>query len=158
VSSPATHTRPRLSSLELAAWGGFLRAHAALVKELDDELERETGLALNAYEVLLRLRTAPHGAMRMSELADSVLLSRSGMTRLVDRLVRDGLVERRVCQEDGRGLLAVLTAQGRRRFGVAHRVHLAGVRERFLGRFSEEELGELARLWERVLPEAAGSS
>lgn len=155
MSSSATHTRPRLSPLELAAWGGFLRAHAALVKELDAELERETGLALTAYEVLLRLRTAPHGAMRMSELADSVLLSRSGMTRLVDRLVREDLVERRVCREDGRGLLAVLTAKGRRRFAVAHRVHLAGVRERFLERFTEKELGAMGRLWDRVLPEDA---
>jgi DNA-binding MarR family transcriptional regulator len=124
----------------------MLRAHSSLTRELDSELRAEHGLALSSYEVLLRLGTAPGGAMRMSALADSVLLSRSGLTRLVDRLVRAGLVERRDCEDDARGLLAVITDDGRELFGRARRTHLAGVRRLFLDRFSVEEqraLGEL---------------
>ncbi len=84
----------RLDELELGAWRGFLRAHAALSRELDAELTAAHGLPLSTYEVLLFLADSPDGHMRMSDLADSVLLSRSGLTRLVDRLERDGLVQR----------------------------------------------------------------
>src|SRR3954452_18922028 len=81
-----------LSAEELAAWGGLLRTHARLVRELDGELQSVHALPLSSYEVLLRLAGAPEGKMRMSELADAVLLSRSGVTRLVDRLQGDRLV------------------------------------------------------------------
>jgi DNA-binding MarR family transcriptional regulator len=130
----------------MAAWGGLLRVHSSLTRELDAELREAHGLPLSSYEVLLRLATAPDGAMRMSVLADSVLLSRSGLTRLVDRLERDGLVERRECEEDARGLLAIITDEGRELFGRARGTHLAGVRRLFLDRFSVDEqraLGEL---------------
>jgi DNA-binding MarR family transcriptional regulator len=92
--------------------------------------------------------------MRMSELADGVLLSRSGLTRLVDRLERGGLIRREECPEDARGAFAAITKRGRELFGRARATHLAGVRERFLERFSEAELHRLGELWERVLPEA----
>ena len=91
---------------ELAAWRGFLRVHAALVHELDRELEETHGLPLTHYEVLLYLESAPGHRLRMAELASSVLLSQSGVTRLVDRLERDGLVAREPCPDDRRGLLA----------------------------------------------------
>jgi DNA-binding MarR family transcriptional regulator len=91
----------------------------------------------------------------MAELADSVLLSRSGVTRLVDRLEREGLIVRDNCASDGRGLYAVLTDEGEAMLAKARPTHLAGVRERFLRHFSEEELQQLAEYWERVKPGAA---
>ena len=102
---------------------GFLRVHAALERDLDAELIAAHGLPLSSYEVLLTVADAPEERMRMSEIADSVLLSRSGVTRLVDRLERDGLVERVPCEDDARGQYAVLTRAGpggvRRRPGHA---------------------------------------
>jgi DNA-binding MarR family transcriptional regulator len=94
----------------------------------------------------------------MSDLADSVLLSRSGLTRLVDRLERDGLVERESCPSDLRGFNAVITGPGRDLFAAARRTHLAGVRERFLDRFSDRDLRMLAGIWERLQPGAAGAA
>jgi DNA-binding MarR family transcriptional regulator len=90
----------------------------------------------------------------MSELAEGVLLSRSGLTRLVDRMERDGLLRREPCEEDARGFFAVITDAGRELFRRARVTHLDGVRARFLTHFSREELGTLAELWERVAPGA----
>jgi DNA-binding MarR family transcriptional regulator len=143
-----------LSSTELAAWRGLLRAHSALVHELDTDLRATHDLSLQEYEVLLTLAQAPDGRMRMSDLATAVLLSQSGLTRLVDRLVRAGSVERTRCQDDRRGLNAALTESGRARLETARPTHLAGVRSSFLDRFDETELGRLAGYWERVLPGA----
>jgi DNA-binding MarR family transcriptional regulator len=140
---------------ELAAWRGMLRVHADLTRALDAELTRRHGLPLSSYEVLLFLADAPDGRMRMAELADSVLLSRSGLTRLVDRLERDGLLERERCEDDARGWFAAITGRGRDLFDDARRTHLADVRERFLSHFSREELRELGELWERVDPGAS---
>ena len=104
-----------LDPVELAAWRGLLRAHAALVRELDAELRAAHDLSLHEYEVLLILSHAPEQRLRMAELAASVVLSQSGLTRLVDRLVRAGSVERTRCESDRRGLNAELTPAGRRR-------------------------------------------
>jgi DNA-binding MarR family transcriptional regulator len=135
---------------ELAAWRGLLRAHAALTRELDAELSDTHGLPLSSYEVLLHLHQAPGGRMRMSDLADSVLLSRSGLTRLVDRLERDGLLERIRCKEDARGLFAAITDKGRAVFGEARPTHLDGVKRLFLRHFTRDELRVLAELWRRL--------
>src|SRR3954452_19804932 len=115
------------SELEMEAWAGFLRAHASLVRELDDELTREHDLPLSSYDVLVQLPSAPDGMMRMSQLPDAVLLSRSGLSRLVARLVDQGLVERRECASDGRGAWATLTDEGRARLEAARATHRAGV-------------------------------
>jgi DNA-binding MarR family transcriptional regulator len=144
-----------LSSDELGAWRGLLRVHTALVKALDAELAAAHDLPLSSYEVLITLESAPGRKRRMAELADSVLLSRSGMTRLVDRLEKDGLLERDLCTDDGRGCFAVLTDKGAELLAGARPTHLDGVRERFLVHFSEEELSVLASWWERVLPGSA---
>ena len=146
------HTVNQLSSSELAAWRGLLRVHSALVHELDRELEETHGLPLTHYEVLLYLESAAGQQLRMAELASSVLLSQSGVTRLVDRLERDGLVAREPCPDDGRGLLATLTPAGLRRLEEARPTHLAGVRRRFLAFFDERELRSLGDAWERVRP------
>ena len=140
---------------ELAAWRGMLRVHANLARVLDAELARTHDLPLSSYEVLLFLNDAPDGRLRMSELAEGVLLSRSGLTRLVDRLERSGMIERERCTDDARGWFAIITPLGRELFGHARETHLAGVRERLLMHFTREELQEMGRLWDRVLPGAA---
>ena len=144
-----------LTQEELGAWRGLLRVHSALVKALDAELLAAHDLPLTSYEVLNNLQAAPGRRRRMAELADGVLLSRSGMTRLVDRLERDGLLERDACTDDGRGTYAVLTDKGDACLAGARRTHLAGVRERFLSQFEDDELGLLATWWDRVLPGAS---
>jgi DNA-binding MarR family transcriptional regulator len=144
-----------LNAVELGAWRGFLRVHSALVKALDAELEAAHGLPLSSYEVLIHLRSAPGKRLRMAELADRVLLSRSGMTRLVDRLEREGLLERTACPSDRRGCLAVLTEAGEALIAGARPTHLDGVRERFLSHFDDAELRRLASWWERLQPGAA---
>jgi DNA-binding MarR family transcriptional regulator len=155
-----TRTEPinELGPEELGAWRGLLRVHSALVKALDAELLASHSLPLTSYEVLINLQAAPGRRRRMAELADGVLLSRSGMTRLVDRLERDGLLARDACTDDGRGTYAVLTDKGDALLHEARRTHLDGVRDRFLRHFGPDELRALAGLWDRVLPGAADLS
>ena len=154
-----TSTTPTLSDHltepELRAWRGLLRSHAAITKELDAELEAAHGLALSSYEVLLFLNDADEGRMRMSDLADSVLLSRSGLTRLVDRMERDGLLTRESCPSDARGSYARLSDTGREHLVVARRTHLDGVRRRFLAQLTPEELDVLGEALERIVPPGA---
>jgi DNA-binding MarR family transcriptional regulator len=146
-----TSTTPvLLDAEELGAWRGMLRAHSALTKALDAELVRAHGLPLSSYEVLLFLADSPEGQMRMSELADGVLLSRSGLTRLVDRMQREGLLRRERCEDDARGWFAAITPKGRELFTRARKTHLDGVRERFLSHFTRNELRSLAAFWERI--------
>jgi DNA-binding MarR family transcriptional regulator len=149
---PGTRSRSEFAEVELAAWRGFLRAHAELVRELDAELEAAHGLPLSSYEVLARLAHASDRRLRMSTLADSVLLTSSGISRLVDRLARAGLVVRERCPSDARGLYAVLTERGLERWLAARATHRSGVRRRFLARFSDEELRVLAGFWQRLAP------
>jgi DNA-binding MarR family transcriptional regulator len=161
MATPAdTRSEPihELAPEELGAWRGLLRVHSALVKALDAELLAAHALPLTSYEVLINLQAAPGRRRRMAELADGVLLSRSGMTRLVDRLERDGLLERDACTDDGRGTFAVLTDKGEALLDDARRTHLDGVRERFLQHFDDDELEVLAGFWERVVPGAADLS
>jgi DNA-binding MarR family transcriptional regulator len=137
---------------ELRAWRGLLRAHACLAKRLDAELERAHRLPMTSYEVLNHLQEAAGGRMRMCDLAEQAQLSRSGLTRMVDRLEREGLLERCSCDHDARGSYACLTESGRERVEEAHVTHLSVVREHFFSRFSESELSLLADMWERIAP------
>src|SRR5687768_12834133 len=99
----------RLTEEELATWRAFIRAHATVTQRLERELDEAGGLTLSALEVLLVLQRADGGTLRMNDLASRVVLTKSGMTRLVDRLEKSGLVERRICPTDRRGFNAVLT-------------------------------------------------
>ena len=126
-------------------------SHSLLVKALDSELEKSHGLALSSFEVLVRLGQADGGRMRMCDLADSVLLSRSGLTRMVDRLARDGLVVRGICEHDARGAFAVITQAGQAVLGAAREAYLGGVRRHFLGSFTAPELATLGGFWDRLL-------
>lgn len=145
----------RLSAAELAAWRGMLRVHIHLLHELDAEMTAGHGLSLRAYEVLVVLEDAPLARLRMADLSHSVLLSASGMSRLVDRLERDGYVRRERCALDGRGLFATLTPAGSRKLRDARSTHLEGVRRLFLGHLNAADLMRLAACWERMLPGAA---
>lgn len=149
-------TTPELTAAELAVWRGFLRVHTALVKELDAELEAAHGLPLTSYEVLINLRGAPGRRLRMADLADRALLSRSGMTRLVDRLERLGLLARDQCASDARGCFAVLTDAGEAWLAKARPTHLDGVRRSFLAHLADEDLERLSALWEAMLPGCTG--
>lgn len=148
----AAHDTQALTERELRAWKGLLRTHALLTKELDAELERGHGISLSSFEVLLHLSHADNGRMRMSELADSVILSRSGLTRLVDRLEREGLIERCACVKDARGFYACITDVGRKHFEGAQEAHLADVRRLFLAQLSESQVDMLCDVWERIAP------
>jgi DNA-binding MarR family transcriptional regulator len=139
---------------ELAAWRGMLRTHASLLHDMDAQLAAAHGLALRSYEVLLHLEEAPRRRLRMSDLSHSVLLSPSGVSRLVDRLERGGLVCRERCSADGRGYWAVLTSRGEMAFRDARATHLAGVRSLFLRHFTAADLARLADYWERLAPGA----
>ena len=139
-----------LSELEMAAWAGFLRTHSNVVRELDEELTRVHGLPLSSYDVLVQLEGVDQGRLRLSQLADAVLLSRSGLSRLVARLVGQGLVERQECESDARGAFAAITERGRARLAEARETHRAGVRQRFLDRLDDEQKRELADAWTAI--------
>lgn len=141
----------KLNDADLGAWLSFLRAHHQVTGKLEEELEREHGMSFPYYEVLLYLAQAPERRLRMSELARSVLLSPSGLTRLVDRLERDGMVERVPCESDGRSMYAVLTSAGHERFRQAARTHLRGIREHFLSRLDDGQRDLLRCSLERLV-------
>src|SRR5213078_514821 len=152
----APSTDQLLSARELRAWRGLLRVHAHLVKALDAELESSHGLAVTSYEVLMYLADSPEGKMRMHDLASSVLLSRSGLTSLVDRLERENLIRRETCEDDARGSFACLTSAGREKLTAARRTHLDGVRRHFVEHLSDAELEGLGELWDKVFPGVHG--
>lgn len=138
------------SADELGSWRWFLRAHATITRALENELEAEQKLSLASYDVLVQLAEAPNRRLRMTELADAVLLSRSGVTRLVDRLERSGLVARCPVESDGRGVAARLTDAGLARLRTASRVHLAGVQRHFVARLDEPALASLEEISRRL--------
>lgn len=140
------------SDWRLAVWRDFLRTHNHLLRRLEHQLQAHGKIAIGSYDVLVQLAEAPDSRLRMSDLAEAVLLSRSGLTRLVDRLQKDGLVERQPDPEDARGMYTVLTAKGRDTLRDASRVHLAGVSELVLTRLSEAELHQLRSLMIKLDP------
>jgi len=141
----AVQTPPRLES-----WVSFLRAHAAITRQLNADLLNAHGLTLSDYEVLLRLSSAEHKMMRRVDLAQSVLLTASGITRLLDGLEQAGYVEKAACESDARVSYAKLTSAGGRKLSEAGETHLAGIEELFTGRYSDDELERLAELLSRL--------
>lgn len=135
----------------LRAWVAFLQAHAAVTRRLEAELHADRGLTLGEYDALVQLAVADGRRLRMSELADRVVLSRSGVSRLVDRLEADGLVARRACPTDARGSWAELTPAGLDRLRESAPVHLRGVETHFLSLISEADRAAVARALEAVV-------
>lgn len=126
----------------LQAWNTLLRAHATLMRQLESDLESKTGLALADFDVLAQLALAG-GSLRMSELADRALISRSGMTRRVGRLVAEGLVRRANSDADARGVVVLLTEVGLARLTETAPVHVRGVAELFIAKLNDRELAVL---------------
>lgn len=152
VSADRVPSPPELlNRQELTAWRGMLRTYTLLQRELEARLEARDGLQNSTYEVLMHLSDAPDGRMRLSDLAELAILSRSGLTRLVDRLEREGHVSRERCPDDARGYFAVLTDEGRARVDAARSAYLQDVRELFLQRLSSSERDVLGEIWARVL-------
>lgn len=144
ISAGVAEEADDLTADQQRAWRLLLSAHACVTRELGAELAAETGLTLPAYEVLLYLSEAPEGKLRMHELASRVLLSRSGLTRLADRLEQDGLIARTGCLGDARGRFAALTRAGRDRLHGAYPVHLRGVHAHVVDRMDAQQLTALA--------------
>ena len=153
VDRPLTARDPRL-----APWRAFLLAHARVVRRLDEELRAEHDLSFAEYDALLTIAQAPERRIRMGQLADEVLLSKSGVTRLIDRLVGDGLVERSACLADARGAEAVLTEHGLARLRLASRTHLRGIQEHFLGVADPADLEVMERTLTHVARRAGPGS
>ena len=141
---------PSIPDAHLGAWRAFLEAHARTIELLARELRDDEGLPLSWYDVLVHLNEASERRLRMQELADAVLLSKSGLTRLIDRMERDGLVCRSACPVDRRGTFAELTDAGRRRLEETAPRHIRGVQEHFADLFDEDEERQLEVLLRRV--------
>ena len=141
-------------SVEVQAFVSFVRAHASVVRGLDRELVADHGLTINDYEVLLRLARAPDRMMRRVDLAQQVLLTPSGITRLLDGLQRCGFVEKAACDSDARVVYAKLTDAGRAKLKQATQDHVGSIRALFGERFSEPELRTLCDFLERLQPDA----
>src|SRR5262245_62087508 len=170
TATDTTPARNHARDTQLAPWRAFLRAHARVARRLDEDLRNGHGLSLQEYETLLHLAEAPDRRLRMGRLADSLLLSKSGVTRLVDRLVDDGLVQRCSCSSDARGADAQLTPTGLDRLRAAAPTHLAGIREHFLAAIQNGDLAVVERAMDSIsdrlcgaggdaqcLPQAAGA-
>ena len=143
--------RAVLSAEQLEAWRLFLEAHAALTRALERELIDEGRLPLTWYDVLLQLNEAG-GTLRMHELADHLLLSRSATTRFVERLEKRGLIERRACPEDRRGTHVALTTDGKGALRAAAPIHLAGIQEHFAARLTNSDVESLVRALRKLAP------
>ena len=137
-----------LKPAEMRAWVAFLDAQAVVLRQLETELIEQEDMTLAEFDVLIQLRIAPDRRLRMTELSERVRLSRSGLTRLVDRMAADGLVKRARCGSDRRGTFATLTAVGAARLRRARPVHLRGIREHFGKRLSAAQLCAVAEALE----------
>ena len=158
AESPAPALRP--GDWRLAAWRDFLRTHNHLMRLLEQDLQASGKIPLGSYDVLVQLAEAPDRRLRMSELAEAVLLSRSGLSRLVDRLQKDGLVQREPDPLDARGMFTVLTDKGLDTLRDAAAVHLGGVVRLVTSRLDDDELRQLAGLMAKLdpTPLAAGGA
>ncbi|MEO8570109.1 MAG: MarR family transcriptional regulator [Chloroflexota bacterium] len=149
IAEPLTARDPRL-----APWRAFLLAHARVARRLDEELRVEHDVSFAEYDALLTIAQAPGRRIRMGLLAEEVLLSKSGVTRLIDRLVSDGHVERSACLADARGAEAVLTERGLERLRAASNSHLRGISEHFLSVLDAEDLTSIERAMSAVARQA----
>lgn len=151
MDAATTRTEPApLTATQMAAWRGFLTAHTRVTDELERELREREDLPLTVYDVLVQLSEADGHQLRMQELADRVLLSKSGLTRLIDRMERDGHVVRSPCPDDRRGTFATMTPAGYRVLRRTAPTHLAGVREHFIDVLTDEEAETMAGALARI--------
>jgi DNA-binding MarR family transcriptional regulator len=154
----ATTAPTQLEGTSLEAWRAYLQSHASILRGLDAELVADQGITTRDYEVLLYLHQAAEKRLPMSALATGTMLTRSGVTRLVDGLVAGGFVERAACPEDARVCYAQLTEQGEAKLREAGCSHVASIRRLFLEHFSEREIAQLAGLLARLPGAQEGGS
>ncbi|HJR90669.1 MAG TPA: MarR family transcriptional regulator [Aeromicrobium sp.] len=147
---------PWLTDAQQRSWRAFLGGVTVLMDSLDRDLRSQHGLSLAEYEVLVRLSEAPARTMRMAELADRVALSRSRITHTVARLEEAGILRRERCDEDGRGVQAVLIDEGLKRLEEAADTHVRGVQEHLIAHASDKELASIGAVMERVLDDLHG--
>lgn len=148
---PVSTAIPMPNDPGMLAWRMFLTAHATVIRQLEAELEERESLALSDFDVLVQLHLAG-GTLRMRDLADSVLLSRSGMTRRVDRLEAAGYVERAACETDRRGSMAHLTVAGRERMLRALPIHIQGIADHFLAPLGTDDLAAIRTTLAKLVP------
>lgn len=146
-----------LDERELAAWRGFITAHAALIERIDRDLAAAECVPLSWYDVLIELQEAPERRLRMSDLASRVVLSRSTLTHLVERLEAQGLVRRERSDQDRRGAYAVLTDQGHAELRRAWPIYAQGIAEHFARHLHPEEIGSITDATTRVLSALRGA-
>ena len=153
---PSTSDTPWLTDTQQRNWRAFLGGVTVLMDSLDRDLRSRHGLSLSEYEILVRLSEAPDRTMRMAELADRVALSRSRLTHTVTRLESAGVLRRERCDDDGRGVQAVLTDHGTQLLNQAADTHGRGVQEHLIAHASSQELGAIGAVMERVLTDLHG--
>ncbi len=146
--------KEKVDEFHLAAWRALLNAHAAVIDLIERELAEAGRLPLSSYDVLLTLLEAPDHRLRMHEVADAVVLSRSGLTRRIDRLEEQGLLVRERSSSDRRGAYAVLTAEGQRALRQAWPIYARGIQQHFASLLSDTEVRTLTEALERVLAAA----
>jgi DNA-binding MarR family transcriptional regulator len=153
--SPQSPPRQPLSARDprLAGWRSMLTAHSLLMQRLEEELKAEAGMSLFEYSALLQLAEAPKQRLRMAQIAEGIFVTRSGVSRLVDRLEADGLVERLPCPSDGRGADAVLTDAGMQRLRAASQVHLRGIEAYYFDHVADQDLETVGRVMEDIAGE-----
>lgn len=153
ASEPET---PWLTDVQQRHWRAFLGGVTVLMDRLDRDLRSEHGLSLSEYEILVRLSEAPNRTMRMAELADQVSLSRSRLTHTVTRMEAAKMLRREPCEEDGRGVQAVLTDHGLQLLNRAADTHVRGVQDHLMTHASSRELGAIGAVMERVITDLHG--
>ena len=154
ISWYTTGMETELEQSRLVAWRSFLTAHAALINQIERELLEAGVVPLSWYDVLFALYDAPGQRLRMNELASAIVLSRSGLTRLVDRLEAEGLLTRERSASDRRGAFAVLTEKGIEAMREAWPVYAKGIDEHFARYLNDEEANMMSGIFQRVLAEA----
>ena len=138
------------SEIEQNAWGGFLGTYGRMNRMIEEDLQSHSRITHVEFEVLLRLSWNENHRVRIQDLAAQSVLTRSGVSRVVERLEKAGLVTREEASEDRRGAYAVLTEAGVERFQIAVEAHVDFVRKIFLGKFTEQELQQMAGFWQRI--------
>jgi DNA-binding MarR family transcriptional regulator len=136
---------------DIEAWSVFLWTHSVLLKKLEGEMKDELGIPLTWFDVLAQLETAPDGRLRMSQLADSLVLSASGLTRRLDQMEKAALIRRDLCADDRRGFYAILTKIGRDLVARAWTVHIKGIKKHFNRHLTKNEIAVLEKAFARVI-------
>lgn len=144
------HFMNGFSDIEQCAWGGLLETYARMNQLIEADLQKNHHISHVEFEVLLRLEFAPNHKMRIQDLAAQSILTRSGMSRAIERLEKAGFVKREGASEDRRGFYAVLTDEGIKRFESAAEQHIEFVRRNFLSHFSEKELKTMSGFWQKL--------